>query len=772
MPPRDFAPPRELKYDEQERRKIARYVRDVYDDRVMARQRYNDKHERYEDMFRGKHNLDRGGPWIGAANIHVPAPYWLVDSINTRIVNGIFGQKPLVSCKWTDKSDEPRALKAAHNVEWNFGRRRMNLRNNYARSSKIRLVHGVSAAIVSYAKVYHQYRVPGEAEQIPITDNDGNPVLDENGMMKTRTVTKPKLADEPKYIGPVISPLEYDDVLPPLGCMNLQPLDESNPGGAHSVIIRQRERLSVMMEKAENGAYPFMMEEGDEAWWRAHAPSQDYTTSSRTGGNNNRRARRDATQTGIQPIPQRDTGREGGGGESDDQDVYKNPEFEILIHFVPWKDEESGKYQEMIFFSCLEPEVFLGGVYLVDYYFKGQRPIPEWHYQTVGTKWYSMGVMEIVERMSEELDTIHNLRLDVGFATNLPFFFYRASSGFNPNKIELKPWKGIPVQDPNDFTFPQFGNMTTFYHQEETLLFTLIERTMGVADLFLGVNPTRGAASRHATGFVGTQQEAEARLSEVMAQDAGTFAFICDLVHNMEIQYGPDYRDIRMHGEGDEVIEYNKLSREEIRMIGEYDFELGANHGSFSNSVRQQQAQAILNVVRSSPLAQYDMGRIWEGEAEYIRSIGKDPEKFIGRKEDIAVPTPKEQDEENQDMTQYQFGVGNPAPVHPSDNDQLHLQKIYAYLQSDAYNSMDRPNEAAFLQHASQHQQQLQAKQMQQQMAIQAQQGQPNEQVGPVNPGADAMQRAGAQINNVTTMPMAQEGQGGKSGGGQNFGGR
>lgn len=147
----------------------------------------------------------------------------------------------------------------------------------------------------------------------------------------------------------------------------------------------------------------------------------------------------------------------------------------------------------------------------------------ELHYHRVPGRLYSMGVMEIGKHLSAELDTIHNMRVDVGFATNLPFFFYRTSSAFDPNDIELIPLKGIPVDNIGDVQFPQMQNVTSFYHQEEQLLYSLIERVFGVTDLFLGVSPTQGAAARHATGFVGTQQEALSRMSEILQQDADSF---------------------------------------------------------------------------------------------------------------------------------------------------------------------------------------------------------------------------------------------------------
>jgi len=359
-----------------------------------------------------------------------------------------------------------------------------------------------------------------------------------------------------------------------------------------------------------------------------------------------------------------------------------------------------------------------------------------------------MGVMEIGKHLSGELDAIHNMRIDVGFATNLPFFFYRASSAFNPDEIELKPLKGVPVDDINDVRFPQMQNVTSFYHQEEQLLYALIERVFGVTDLFLGVSPTQGAAARHATGFVGTQQEALSRMSEVLTQDAEAFSFLCHAILNLELQFGPEERMIRLSGDKG----WTKISREQLRMQGEYDFRLGANAGMFSSFLRQQRATAILQLAAQSPFVNSDPGRRWEAENEYLLAIGEtSPEKYIGPRDSVSPSSPKTQDEENGEMTQYAYGENVPSPVSPNDNDMQHLQEMAEYTASDEYRAMDFPNRGAFMAHANLHIQQAQRKQQQAQM--QAQQAQQAPGGAPMQSGpALGQERIEPQLQGVGNM--------------------
>jgi len=355
------------------------------------------------------------------------------------------------------------------------------------------------------------------------------------------------------------------------------------------------------------------------------------------------------------------------------------------------------------------------------------------------------------------LDTIHNMRMDVGFATNMPFFFFRATSGMDPERIELRPLKGVPVDDINDVKFPQLQNVTSFYAEEEQLLYSLTERVLGISDLFLGRSPTQGAAARTATGFVGTQQESMARTSEILNSDSEAFGFLCRMIYNMELQYGPPERNVRLQGREGPITQ--TLTRDELWMRGEYDFRLGANDGMYNSQLRQQQSQLLNQFMMANPLIQQDPGRIWEASSEILQSWGyKDPERFIGSKESVGPGVAKSADEENGEMTQQVYGMGQSAPVHPNDNDQVHLQGHMTYLQSPAYEALGRPNQEGHMKHLIATQQAIQQKQM---MAQQMQQ-QPGQASQPA-------QQQGPALGQERIMPQLMGGGGPGTNGGANM---
>ena len=754
----DFPAPELLDLSDDEKDEILTSIAHLYRDRVEERTKLNAQHVAYDEMFRGQVDDGRQGPWPNSSNLHVQMPYWLVDSINTRMVSSVWGQTPLVSGKAEEDDDQEVFDNATKLVDWHLQPQRMNARQMWSLISKTRCIHGVGVGILSYVTDEYTYRVNEETSAPQIVFNqDGTPQFDVEGNIVEASEQETKLQRAVRYDGPVMHPIEWDDLVKSQEGMNLQPLSPSNPGGSDFVGIRQWQNLSyIWQRKSESYGYIEDSDEWDEKEkWVKAAPSQDRSGDAVTSDNQRRVKTQDRFEGNSRSLSTRRTPND-----------RPNPEYETVMWFMPWElPNENGdlEWTECVFFACLQPRFLLGAYRLSDISWQNTRPLLEMHYQKIGTRWWSMGVMEIAKHLSAELDTIHNLRMDVGFATNMPFFFYRATSTLNPEKIQLRPLKGVPVDDVNDVRFPQLQNVTAFYAQEEQLLYTLVERVMGVTDLFLGMSPTKGAAARHATGFVGTQQESMARTSEMLSQDAESFAFLCRQVYNMELQYGPDYRLVRLEGKDGPLTQ--KLSRQELAMRGNYDFRLGANAGLFNTMMRQEQANNLMMLAGQSPIINNDPGKRWEVENFVLQAWNfPAPGQFIGPRGALGQGVAKDAQEENGEMDQMVYGRETPAQVHPNDNDDQHMQDHMAHVQSEAYQAMNQPNLNGHMQHLQQHAQAKQQKaMMQQQQAMMAQQGGQggqNPQQGQQQPTANnvAQLQGVGQMGNMGQMPQEQNG--------------
>jgi len=752
-----FPEPEPLKYDKTEQQDIADMCVHLYDNGVIARNVWAGKHQLYDQMFRGRVEefANRTGPWPGSSHLHVQMPYWLVDALNARLVHTLWNQMPLVQGVWEENDDQEVARDAAQLVEWHLQPKRANVREMWSRASKIRLIHGSSVSLISYVNDSFRYRVTTPLPEVATLFNDEFAIDEDTGepIEVAGEEQETTIEEGPLYRGPVVYPLEWDDVVAPIGCMNLQPLRMKNPGGADWVFVRHFETLSQMKKKHKAGIYSEMYaddryeadaDEGIKDWWVDNAGDQ--TRTGQGGSQNNQRVRQQDQMDG--------NNRSQAQNRAGTQEQRKNPEFEILTYYGAYRHPDTGEDEEVVFFVAKDmPRIFLGGFMLTDLVWTGDRPLMEMHYQTLSNRFYSMGVMEIVEHLSEELDTIHNMRVDVGIATNLPWYFVRASSYIDPSTIVLKPLQLVPVDDPRDIVAPQVQNVTSFYHQEESLLLTIIERVMGITDLFLGISPQSGASARHATGFLGTKAEAEARLAQPLSQDAESFSFMARIIYNLEMQWGPRERSFRLEGERS-AVSREGLTRDDLWFRGMYDFRLGANVGMMSQQNRFQRSQQAFQFLSQNPLVTQDMGRLWQVTAEVLRSMGYrdyEIEEFIGPHTSVSAGTLKDQDEELAQMIEHKFGPGTPAPIHPGDNDRDHMDKITLFLNGPIWGTIDNPNaERAINAHYQQHAQAEQQKKMQQQQGAQQQmtgqgQQQPQQQGAPQG-GADLANRAAAQI--------------------------
>ena len=737
-----FPDPESIELSAEDQERFIAYARQRYENNIISRDNWKNRHMVYDQMFRGQVEKfsNRTGPWDNSSRLHIQMPYWLVDSINARMVHTMFSQNPLVQGIWYEDDDKDTATSAAHLVEWHL--QRMKARQTWARASKIRLIHGVSVSLMSYVHDMYSYRAIDDAGPVPQFNTDGSEMVDDETGEPVEGTPEATVQEGTYYQGPVLYPLEWDDTVVPIGCMNLQPRRPSNPGGADWVMTRMWEELNLMRKKANapNSPYPFMYDDKrNDEWWADNSPDQTRSVVDR-GDQNAQRVRQQDIIEGVDRT-------QAASRKSDER---ANPEFEVMTYWGPWEHPETGEEEEMVIFFTKKPDVFLGAFLLSDIVWTGDRPLIEQHYQTVSNRFYSMGVCEICEHLSEELDTLHNLRIDVGQATNMPWYFIRAGASINPSEIKLKPLELVPVDNPNEVVAPPVQNVTTFYEKEEMLLLTIVERVMGVTDLFMGISPTRGAAARHATGFLGTQQEAEARMSEPLNQDAQAFGFMAKLIYNLDMQYGPTHRTFRLEGRTSSI-SAKGLSRDDLWFRGMYDFRLGANVGMYSQLFRFQRAQTASQYLMQSPLVMNDMGRHWAVTNEVLASLGYSQgeiESFIGPQDAVSQGTPKSQDEENGQMAQYLYGYNVPAPVHPGDNDKNHMLEVDEWLGSEEYNSMDRPNELAYEQHKMSHQQAFIQKQQQAQMAQQMAAG-GGPQPGGVQGGANPQTRAAAQVANV-----------------------
>lgn len=296
----------------------------------------------------------------------------------------------------------------------------------------------------------------------------------------------------------------------------------------------------------------------------------------------------------------------------------------------------------------------------------GERPYAKIDFHLRKGAEYGIGMVELLYPLSKEMDAIHNLRIDFGLISVMPFGFFRASSGIDAATIQLEPGMLIPCDNPQqDVFFPNLGNRTVFGFQEEQAIQTMVERLTSISDLSLGMMGGSQGATRTATGARALVNEISSNLDVYLGRlNEGWGKALSYLLHTLQ-QRMPEGLSFRVVG--DDGNDYWREVKSPEAIAGDYDVEVSPNSASSNPGIQQEKAQTTLQLVMN-PLAM-QMGivtgpNIYEAlkgalQANDVRDFGR----FITKPQGYDyVLTPI------QEMDSVLAGV--PTPVMPnSDHD-------------------------------------------------------------------------------------------------------
>jgi hypothetical protein len=95
-----------------------------------------------------------------------------------------------------------------------------------------------------------------------------------------------------------------------------------------------------------------------------------------------------------------------------------------------------------------------------------------------------MGLPELMEGLNDFIHELINDNVDAARITNLPWFGFRASSGFKPETMRLEPGMGIPLDNPQQDL--AFYNMP---HSDQTWAFNMTGLAMQVLEKLVQIGP-------------------------------------------------------------------------------------------------------------------------------------------------------------------------------------------------------------------------------------------------------------------------------------------
>jgi len=439
----------------------------------------------------------------------------------------------------------------------------------------------------------------------------------------------------------------------------------------------------------------------------------------------------------------------------------KADEWEVLLDFRRYDIDDDGEEEEILAWVCPAlPDRILGWDYLDNAFAHGRRPYRVGVYLRIPGRFYGLSFPEVVRPVQEEMNSIHNQRVDAGTLANSLVGFIRSSSTTGPSEIRLRIGELTPVDNVQDILIPQWSRNPMEGQNEESLLWQIFERLTGITDMSLGRQPNRVGASRTATGVSALLSEAGLRYKTTMLAFQRFWRGIMEDVFALDQQYLPPGKEFRVTGKVPEVIRITNRSE----IAGRFDLKLASNTENMNRQIMREDASVKLNLLMNPVLQQLGMiglKGLDRGLRRFFRAYGDDPDLYLEPMGERIVRTPEEE--------LGLFLSGQEATPSMAENLMQHLQTHQMQMQNQpVMQELGVQGRQRLLRHVAQTTQMLQ---MQQSILAQQSRGRPSG-GGSSGPGASPVvgeQAMNAQIGREAVTGPPQPG---GFGGGATPGGR
>lgn len=339
--------------------------------------------------------------------------------------------------------------------------------------------------------------------------------------------------------------------------------------------------------------------------------------------------------------------RKEQGGDSSLETDTDHDRYRVIEVYTKYDADGSGIGSEIVAWVAPKSREVLRATYLRRANKSGKRPFFRIEFHRRPGSPHPIGLVEILFPLAKEMDAMHNMRIDAGLISTMPFGFYRATSSLEPETIKYEPGSLIPVDDPQkDVFFPNIGNRSQFGLQEEQAIQVMVERLTGISDLSLGVQSGTQGAARTATGVRGLMGEANANLDVHLRRlFRGWRQYLRHLLHMLQ-QRIPEGLSFKVTGDDGQNYWAQIQTRQEI--AGDFDFSIDPSSADSNPAVREQRATEVLQQVYNPLAIQLGLvtqSEIFEAQKNFYMSKGiRDWSKYVRKPSQVQhLMTPEEE---------------------------------------------------------------------------------------------------------------------------------
>lgn len=775
--------PSPLKFTDDERKTIAQWVVDTLEEDLTARIEWNQMRLQRIAKLRGWSEV-KEYPWPDSSNARVST--LMEDSQRTQdtLHNAVMTSRPVCSAQAIHSANLPKQDKIDQLIDHQmFAEQNGELAIGQLIEAFVN--DGVFCAYLPWIRENHEIVDVHEFDPIPddvnvwdavaeafrskLPENGvaGNLPLDEDGWKWRVTYDDAPLGEpavyevdaywdggrEPLIVkikathrtfdGTKIIPKFIDEWVAPIRCGNLQPPTVSNPKGADHVFLLDYVSLDEVKRLRQSKFYNLINDE-----FMTTIESMAKSGMEQTTQNDEHATQKDLLQ-GAQPPPQ----------------TENQPKLlRRVIAFARRPLKEGGLNDDVVFWviadDSYQMSVLVKAENLTELYpaIPPRRPFATATYLPVEDRLLGISLLELEEGIYDLLKTTLDQMIDNGTLKNLPWGFYRATSGIRPEVIRMSPGEWYPTADPkNDYNIPQFPNAgESFHFNLYTLVDRMRERLTLMGDLQSGRIPGGGSSAlRTSQNFQAALAQGDARPERILRRFFNGLVEVYAQMHEMNRRFLPKGKQVKILGPlGKNQDPYVAVDPNDIN--GRMRFEFKANILNTTKALAQDGLLKIAEFALAPLLI--ELG-ITDGDTAY--RLARDVAKILGQEPDKYFKPPSQQAAQPRIQAEQAILllIQGEMPIGiPAEDPKQHLDTVVAYARSKV--AQDLPKEMAGLFQAYLQQVQAYIQQQQQrqqtltnagQLQQQLRQGGPNGQPGapPQGPPQTTNGQAPVQANEL-----------------------
>lgn len=466
------------------------------------------------------------------------------------------------------------------------------------------------------------------------------------------------------YDGPRVIVKEYEEVVTPPRCANLQRPSPSNPKGApHVILVDNDVSMAELRKLQQDGFYDLITKDDlDEMESMARDTEEEKTEEQRD------------VLAGKHPNPREPRPKEQKG-------------LTRLIVFDVFGDAG----EDMMWWYILEARKLVKAKRLNEMYPADppRRPFAEGSFIPILGRREGISLPELMEGLHDFKKAIFDQSVDIGTISTLPIGFYRPTSSIRQEILRLAPGDMVPVPDPSrDIAFPNVGNPGALSYHTNLLAIANQDqdRLTAIGDLQLGRVPQGQASALRTVGGVQTiLSQGEARPERILRR---FFMFLREVhiqMHQLNRAFLQKDKLFRVQGfVSPDDDPYATISENDLR--GKYQFDFTANVQNASKLIQQDSLERLMEKYVNPLTVQLGILRAagyYRLLVDWGKAVGQDPSDYIDPPSEGAMDPPVLAEEAISAIMRGQMPRGRPL-----ENPEEHLAKLQAFVESEHFGEL------------------------------------------------------------------------------------